>query len=222
MPRIISPESLRRGLYFLLSLLLCGGCKKSQQTHGRPGSSPAQQLARQQARPTEPKIAACKLITTDEVGAIQGAKITDTKSSAGRSGNLLISQCYYAAMEPNKSVSIAVIEKDPQSAESDPRRFWAQTLSPFEAAARDEEEAGKTNEKSGDEAREEQERRIPRKKIDGVGEQAYWSGNRFGGALYVLQKDIILRVSVGGPENEETKIAKSKELAEKALLRLGF
>jgi len=215
---IISPENLRRGLYFLLPLLLYGGCKKSQQSRGTSGPSPPQQLARQQARPTEPKIVACKLITTDEVGAIQGAKITDAKSSAGWSGNLLMSQCYYAAMEPNKSVSLAVIETDPQSAESDPRRFWAQTLIPFQTAARGEEEPAEKKEKSG----EEEERKIPRKKIDGVGEQAYWSGNRFGGALYVLKNDVIVRVSVGGPDNEETKIAKSKALAEKALSRLGF
>jgi hypothetical protein len=217
--RIISAENLRRSLYFLLPLLLCGGCKKWQQTRGRPDVSPPQQLARQQARPAEPKIAACKLITTEEVGAIQGAKITDTKSSAGWSGNLLMSQCYYAAMEPNKSVSVAVIEKDPQSAESGPRGFWNQT---FKETARSENEPGEKNENSGREPHEEQDRKIPRKKIDGVGEEAFWSGNRFGGALYVLKNDVIVRVSVGGPDDQETKIAKSKALVEKALSRLGF
>ena len=35
-----------------------------------------------------------------------------------------------------------------------------------------------------------------------------------------VAKDIIVRVSVGGPENAETKIAKSKAIAQKALLRL--
>jgi hypothetical protein len=223
MAHIIPGRSLRRCLYFLLPLLLlCGGCKKSQQTRGRSGSSPAQTLARQQARSPEPKINACNLITTDEVGAIQGAEITGTKSNAGWSGNLLMSQCYYAAMKPNKSVSVAAIEKDSQSAQSDPRRFWAQTLSPFKAAARDEEKTREKNENSGGEARDEQERKMPSKKIDGVGEEAFWSGNRFGGALYVLKDDVIVRVSVGGPDDEETKIAKSKALAEKALSRLGF
>ena len=77
-------------------------------------------------------------------------------------------------------------------------------------------------ENSGREAHEEQERKIPRKKIDGVGEQAFWNGNRFGGALYVLKNDVIVRVSVGGPDDQETNLEKSKALAEKALLRLGF
>jgi hypothetical protein len=53
-----------------------------------------------------------------------------------------------------------------------------------------------------------------------VGEKAFWSGNRFGGALYVLKGDVFIRISVGGPDKEETKIEKSKRLAEKALGRL--
>src|SRR5438552_2902393 len=114
-----------RQMRHLLSLLLFAvifvGCKKAPHMPAGQASSPVQQKVLQQTDPANPKIPACTLITTDEVGAIQGAKITDTKSSAGWSGNLLISQCYYAAMEPNKSVSGAVIEKDPQSAEFDPR-----------------------------------------------------------------------------------------------------
>src|SRR5438309_3656581 len=182
---------MRHLLSLLLFVVTCAGCKKAAQTAAGQASSPVSQKVLQQTSPANPKIAACKLITTDEVGAIQDAKITDMKSTAGWSGNLLISQCYYAAMEPNKSVSVAVIEKDPQSAESDPRRFWAQALSPFKEAARGEDEPQKKNENSGGEAREEQERKIPRKEIDGVGEEAFWSGNRFGGALYVLKNDVI-------------------------------
>ena len=213
---------MRHLLLLLLFVVTCAGCRKAQQTAAGQASSPVQQKVLQQTGTANPKIAACKLITIEEVGAIQGAKITDTKSSAGWSGNLLMSQCYYAAMEPNKSVSLAVIEKDPQSTESDPRRFWAQTLSPFKEAARGEDEPREKNENSGGEARQEQERKIPRKEIDGVGEAAFWNGNRFGGALYVLKNDVIVRVSVGGPDDQETNLEKSKALAEKALLRLGF
>ena len=60
----------------------------------------------------------------------------------------------------------------------------------------------------------------PPKKIGGIGEEAFWSGGRFGGALYVLKGDLFIRISVGGPDNEETKIEKSKTLAQKALDRL--
>jgi hypothetical protein len=44
--------------------------------------------------------------------------------------------------------------------------------------------------------------------------------NRFGGVLYVLKGDAFISISVGGPDTEETKINKSKTLAQKALQRL--
>src|SRR5207248_1629286 len=82
------------------------------------------------------------------------------------------------------------------------------------------EKLGERKEKRGGAEREEKEKRVPPKRLDGIGEEAYWSGNRFGGALYVLAKDAIVRISVGGPDNEQIKITKSKALALKALERL--
>ena len=67
---------------------------------------------------------------------------------------------------------------------------------------------------------DEEEKAAPPQKIDGLGDEAFWTGNRVGGALYVLKKDIFIRISIGGPDNEETKINKSKALAQKALERL--
>src|SRR5436853_163015 len=67
---------------------------------------------------------------------------------------------------------------------------------------------------------QEEEKGAPPKKIDGIGDSAYWTANRMGGALYVLKNDVFIRVSVGGPDNEEAKIKRSKALAEKALSRL--
>ena len=77
------------------------------------------------------------------------------------------------------------------------------------------------NEERQSEREEEGETKNPPKKIDGVGEEAFWSGNRFGGALYVLNGNLIVRVSVGGPDNEETKIARSKAIGEKAVNALS-
>ena len=41
-----------------------------------------------------------------------------------------------------------------------------------------------------------------------------------GGALYVLKNNVYIRISVGGPDSEESKIKHCKALAEKALSRL--
>ncbi len=197
---------------FLLLVLVCAGCNKPQRSTSvspTPAqSSPTNQIV---PLPPEPRIAPCSLITNEEVGAIQGATITDAKNSAGVSGGMLMSRCYYSSKEPNMSVSLAVIEHNPH---------WAESFRRSTGDESDEEKPGERKEKRGGAEREENEKRVPPKKVDGIGEEAYWSGNRFGGALYVLAKDAIVRISVGGPDNEQIKIDKSKALALKALERL--
>jgi hypothetical protein len=119
------------------------------------------------------------------------------------------------------SVSLAVIEHNPQDASApNAKGYWTESFRRFTGDESDEEKPGEKKEKRGGVEREEKEKRVPPKRLDGIGEEAYWSGTRFGGALYVLAKDAIVRISVGGPDNEENKIEKSKELAEKALARL--
>jgi len=54
----------------------------------------------------------------------------------------------------------------------------------------------------------------------GVGEEAFWVGNRIMGALYVLKGNAFLRISVGGEKDESVRITKTKTLAQKALKRL--
>ena len=204
----------------LLVVLVCAGCNKPHRAASE-SPTPAQQHRAEQTQLAEPRIAACSLITNEEVGAIQHATITDAKNSAGPSAGMLMSQCYYNSKEPNMSVSLAVIEHNPQDASPpDAKTFWAERLRRFTGDASDEEQSDEQSEKHGGAEREEKENRVPPKKVDGIGEEAFWSGNRFGGALYVLAKDAIVRISVGGPDNEQTKIDKSKALALKALERL--
>ena len=80
---------------------------------------------------------------------------------------------------------------------------------------RDDDEGSRRREKA-----QEEQKKNPAKNIEGVGEEAFWSGNGVGGALYVLHKNVIVRISVGGPDDQETKITKSKALAAKAIARL--
>src|SRR5437868_15145870 len=94
----------------LMVVLVWDGCNKPQRstslspTHEQ--SSPTNQIA---PLPPEPRIAPCSLITNEEVGALQHATITDEKISAGVSGCMLMSQCYYNAMAMNMSLTLAVI-----------------------------------------------------------------------------------------------------------------
>jgi hypothetical protein len=197
--------------------LALAGCKRAASV---TASTPAPQPSAREVH----KIDGCSLITKEEVATIQNTTVTDAKGSEQSDGSHLITQCYYATTGTNLSVSIAVTQFDPNNvAAPSPRDYWEQTFGRFrkeknETEKNEHEEKGAPNMREG--GREEGEEGTPPKKIDGVGEEAFWSGNRVGGALYVLKGDVFFRISVGGPDNEQTKLEKSKQLAQKALSRL--
>ena len=151
----------------------------------------------------------CGLITLDEIQTTQGSPMSGTKNSARSDGGFRVSQCFYTATEFSKSVNLALVQKNPdQQNKRSPKDFWKEKFDPY----RDEEP--KTN--RGDE----KEQGPGPKKIDGLGDDAYWVGHRFGGILYVLKGDAFISIGVGGTDDQETKLKKSKALAEKALQRL--
>ena len=120
------------------------------------------------------------------------------------------------------SVSFALTQPEPADPKSNPVEYWKTTFGRFSGkeGANDEAKEKAEREKQGVKKSDEEEEKVtPPEKIEGLGEEAFWAGNRFGGALYVLEKNYILRISVGGPGDPSAKLARSKALAEKALLR---
>ena len=194
---------MNRYFPFAISLLLVlSGCQKSK-TSSVTRSGP---------------IAACDLITNDEVQAIQGSPVKDVKPSEGSDGSFRIAQCFYTTEIFNRSVSLAVTESNPASATArNPKDFWKDTFGRY---------AGQVAEQEGDEEKkrtlrdDDDERGRPPKKIEGVGDDAFWTANRVGGALYVLKNNVFIRISIGGPESEDAKIEKTKAMAAKAISRL--
>jgi hypothetical protein len=215
---------MKRFIFLLCFLLLAvTGCKRSTTTQLAEGSPAAASPPNQQSG--EAYFEVCGLITKEQIEGVMGSPIKDTKSSGHSDGAFRVSQCFYTAAEFSKSVSLAVTQSDPHSsAKRSPKDFWKKTFGRFEGELKESEDDKEKKESLRDQARarggEEEEASVPPKKIDGIGEAAYWTGNRFGGALYVLKKDVFIRISVGGPDKEETKIEKSKALAQKALERL--
>ena len=211
-PQLSSTAMQRKFLIFLLCNLIpvFASCQK----HATAESASV---------PPSPKVDACTLITKEEIQAIQGSPITDTKGSESSAGAFRVSQCYFATAEPNKSVSLAVTQSEGAGKRS-PRDFWNETFGRFKGSEKEREREGDNEKKESlrEQRRgtEEEHESAPPKKIDGVGEEAYWTASRIGGALYVLKKDAFIRISVGGPDNIETKLTKSKALAAKALPRL--
>jgi hypothetical protein len=165
------------------------------------------------------KIDACSLATREEVGAIQDAKMLDPKSSEGPEIDFLLSQCYYGSAEPDKSVSLGLMQRNPK----DPgtrtiTQFWHETFDHFASAENGEGKEQNREESKGDENKEHEG--VRPQKIEGIGQESYWLGNPMGGILYVLKNDRMLRISFGGPGSANDKLAKSKALAQKAIGRL--
>lgn len=194
--------------YFLFATALMvavTGCQKSKTQSASNESN-------------NPKIDACSLITKDEVQKIQESPVQDVKPSEKSDNSFRFSQCFYSTAVFNQSVSVAVTQRNPDSASArDPKAFWKDTFGRYEGEMKEREGDEEKKKSLGEEA---EERGQPPKKIEGVGEEAWWTANRMGGALYVLKNNVMIRISVGGPEREESKIEKSKALAAKALSRL--
>lgn len=182
------------------------------------------------ANSVTPKIDACTLLTGAEIEEIETSPLKDTKGNSQASGGLQTSQCFFATNEFNRSVSLSVSRMDPNSSSKrTATSYWEDVFGRYRNGEK-EKDSGKAGQSDADkEKREslgkqrgEEEEAVPPKKVSGVGDEAFWSGNRVGGALYVLSKknDAFIRVSVGGPDPEESKIEKSKQLAIKALARL--
>jgi len=152
---------------------------------------------------------ACSLVSKEEVEAVQGAPVNDVKSSEHSDGGFFVSQCFYTAAEFSKSVTVALVQSDPkQDSKRSPKDFWKEKFDPYQ----DEEPKTKTG-------REGEQGSAP-KKIEGLGDEAFWVSNRFGGVLYVLKGNAFISIGLGGTDDGETKLTKSKALAQKALQRL--
>jgi len=215
---------------FSLCCLLPGlpGCEKQavtgpssgSQAMGSPSGSP-RSTATEKAHPesSQSQFDACALMTKEEVEAIQQSAMKETKSSTRPDGAFRLSQCFYTAGDFNRSVTLAGTQSDPQGkVKRSPRDFWKETFGRYSG---DEKEGEQDRSEKARKPRHEEEEKesIPPTKITDIGDEAFWTGGT-GGTLYVLRKDVFIRISVGGADTEETKLAKSRALAQLALSRL--
>lgn len=161
---------------------------------------------------TTAKLDACALIQREEVGAIVGSPIKEVQSSVHAERSFRVSHCLYTAEEFSKSVSFSITQKDPDSSDTrTPKDFWTETFGGYT----DEEKEHEADKKEPGHDKEEEESPPP-KKIDGLGDEAYWMRS----GLYVLRKDVFIRISVGGAGSDDSKLEKSRALAAMAVKRL--
>jgi hypothetical protein len=170
------------------------------------------------------KIDVCALLARTEIQVVQNQPVEETKPSAQPSGAFLMLQCFYRTTTFAKSVTLAMAMPDPaKPSVLTPREYWNRQFHPREQAEKEKEKdepaAGKA--KTRNETEEEREKELGKPRvIDGLGEEAYWVGNLITAALYVLKREVFLRISVGGVRDESERIEKSKTLAHAALKRV--
>ena len=183
----------RRGATILVLLLglAAANCSKPK-TDDRANSPQAN---------AETGAGACTLLTKEEIQAVQGETFKDTKPSHKLAAGLSVSQCYFELPTAANSVVLTVTRKAEGGRE--PSQSWQEIFHSEKRSERKEEGGEKEPQK-----------------IEGLGEEAFWTGTRVGGALFVLKGNSYIRVSVGGAGDQAQKIEKSKALAEYVLKRL--
>ena len=213
----------RKAFVFLFCFVVAvfAACKKqatSSLTAGGPDATQTPRAPEERKESGLAKFDVCGLITKEEIQAVQGSPIKEIKGSE-HAGAFRVSQCVYVAEDFVKSVSVAVTQSKPDSqTKRTPKDLWHET---FGRSTSEEEKPDK--EKQGADVEQgrgqEKEKKRPPKKIDGLGNEACWTSG-VTSALYALKNDAFIRISIGGPDNEEIKLNKSRELMEKALARL--
>jgi hypothetical protein len=200
-----------------ISMLLCGFLLSAAplaaaQGHGRSAEKARVGTVSGSARE---KIDVCMLLNSAEIEAVQGQSVKETKASAQPSGGMLMSQCVFHTAAFAKSVHVALATPGRAGrSRLGPREFWQRQFHSTKVKGKETSVAGKESEQ---EREEEANKARP---IGGLGEEAYWVGNPVAGALYVLQGDVFVRISVGGVREEAARIERTKILARAVVKRL--
>jgi hypothetical protein len=147
----------------------------------------------------------CTLLTREDTQAVQGEAFKDTKASRKSAAGLNVSQCYFELPTAVNSVVLTVTQRGAGQDAREPKESWQDIFH---------------REKASEKKEEGEEREREPQKIEGVGDEAFWVGNRVGGALYVLNANTYIRISVGGAGDQAQKTEKSKTLAQSVLKRL--
>ena len=200
----------------LLCLLVVGSV--SLATSQTLGPSPRKTNERGVPPSVDRNVSVCALLTSKEIEAVQGEPVKETRSTLQSTRGINLSQCVFRTPTAAKSVSLEVATVNhSNSSAATPRKFWRNQFHSFDRT--EKESPADAKPAKGLMVEPQNEDRKPRR-IDGVGEEAYWAGNSVTGILYVLQGDVFLRLSVGGIREESARLKKSKALARAAIRRL--
>ena len=207
-------------LIVFLSFFVVTGCTRSEirteQQSPTTASSPAASSPEQRTTAAvvpqgKPKLDACTMLTSEDIESIQGEALKETKLSESSADGFNVSQCFFTLPTFTNSISLVVTKRADGPGARDPRQFWKDNF-------RQDKEPRKDRDRDKDREEEGEER--PPLKISGIGDEAFWMASRAAGILYVLKGSSYIRISIGGPGDQQTKIKKSKALARKVIDRM--
>jgi len=181
---------------FIVSLMGCSE-KAAEPSSETPGGS-----ALQSAQLPDEPIDACKLLTSEEIQAVEGEAMAEAKADRTAENGFVISQCYFSLPTFANSLTVRLVQKGSGSDAQDPKQVWQETV------ARNLEKAL------------EQRKKAPPERVHGLGDEAFWLGGPVAGGLYVLEGNRYFRIGLGGEANQERKIEKATRLARSILQRL--
>lgn len=158
---------------------------------------------------------ACALLSKSVIEKVQGEPLKTEKPSSTRSGGVVTSQCFYSLSSSANSISLTVTLPDPgNSSGSDIKELWTEWFHEGGAAEKERDGAAPAHRRE-----KEEEEASPPTAVPGLGDEAYWS-RRFVGTLYVLKGNAIVRISIGGKQDDATRLQKAQTLARDALSKL--
>jgi hypothetical protein len=181
------------------------------------------------------------MLSASDLRELQGEEPLDAQGSEHLASTLSTSQCFYRLPTFSKSVNLEVTRAAPGSTADAVREFWRGRFhaEAFEARERERErkeegehkreeelkrerESGQVREGGHDEKEEKGEgvEESRARRVAGIGDEAYWYGSQTDGALFVLGKNAVVRIGLGGPEEQAVKIKKATALARKVLKQL--
>lgn len=225
-------------LCLLVPALACDARSGAQNTNAPTpvAATPAPTVAQ------VPQSKTCALLSGEELKEVQGEAPTDAQGSEHTTGSLSMSQCFFRLPTFSKSINLEVVRAAQGADAGALKEYWRKRFHPEAVEARErarelkeererereetlerERAAGQVREgghKEDEEEGDEEEEDSRPQRVPGLGEEAYFTGNRLNATLFVLKGDAVLRLSVGGAEERPAKLKKAAALAAKALKRL--
>ncbi len=179
---------------------------------------------------------ACALLSSSDIQGVQGEAVSDSQGSSHANGGFVISQCFYRLPTFSKSVNLEIMrpadggEAAQAVAEFWERRFHQPRETKSEAEIEREQERARAGnrkqpgegEGKGERDRDEEEeaKGAHPTPVTGIGDEAFWAGNQINSSLYVRNSNVIIRLSIGGPDEQSVKIKKATTLIQQIVKRL--